>query len=202
MSNKEQAMKTVPKAQPKKKAPAKKSSDPVSITSIAHLDGVDHINVDNNFAKTDLGKLIAPFAKTPFEHPEYGPFFSLEGFWHWIRSAEPNEIKDEIRSLHGKRAHAFGRKLTEQNTCILPDFRELVMNAMYYKIIDRNNSHLYDQFVASDLPFKFYYLYGIKKLEINPDYARWFCDGVEQIRKHLKQFGKDTNNPFIYVKRV
>lgn len=201
MSNKEQANK-VQKVQPKKKAAPKKPAESVSITSIAHLDGIDHINIDNNCAKTELGKLLTPFAKTPFEHPEYGPFFSLEGFWHWIRSSAKNEVKDEIRSLHGKRAHAFGKKITEDSPIILQNFRELVIVAMYYKIIDRNNAHLYDLFVASDLPIKFYYLYGIKKLEINPDYARWLCDGVEQIRTHLKQFGKDSNNPFSYTKRI
>lgn len=176
------------KRKPAGKVPMKPA---VNVKSIAHLDGVEHINIDNNNGKTELGRLLANFSKTPFTHPEYGPFASIEGFWHWIRSAEPS---DDIRGLYGDRARAFGRKL--DNGQFVENFKGEIIQAIYYKIVQ--NGKIFDQFVASVLPFKYYYIFGPKKIEISPDYAKWLCDGIEQIRVHLKKYGKDTNPPFVY----
>lgn len=159
------------------------------IKSIAAMDGIDHINIDNNYGKTDLGKLLANFTRTPFVHPEYGPFASIEGFWHWIRSSEP---QDELRGMYGDRARAFGRKLN--NGVYLENFQEEIVKAIYYKIVQ--NQNIYDLMVASTLPFKYYYIFGPKQIEICPDYSKWLCSGMEQIRTHLKQHGKDV--PFQY----
>ena len=182
---------------PHKKQQAPKSIPKQMVANVksnTSTDGIDHINIDNNWGKTELGRLLANFPKTPFVHPEYGPFASIEGFWHWIRSANPS---DDLRGLFGNRARAFGRKLN--NGIFVENFKEEIIKAIYYKIVQ--NANIYDDFVASTLPFKYYYIFGPKQIEISPDYAKWLCDGIEQIRDHLKKFGKDGNNPFIYSEK-
>ncbi len=177
-------MQTEAKTKQKIKKPA------VNVKSIAHLDGVDHINIDNNNGKTELGRLLANFAKTSFIHPDYGPFASIEGFWHWIRSAEPT---DEIRGLYGSRARAFGRKLN--NSQYVENFKGEIVSAIYYKVTQNKNIH--DLLVSSTLPFKYYYIFGPKNIEISPEYAGWLCNGIEQIRNYLKN-EKDSTKPFVY----
>jgi hypothetical protein len=46
-------------------------------------DGVTHINVYSR-GNTELGRLLSNFAHTPFSHPEFGEFASVEGFWYWL----------------------------------------------------------------------------------------------------------------------
>ena len=173
---------------------------PKMMATFSATDGIDHINIDNNRAKTELGRLLSNFANTQFQHPEYGPFASIESFWHWIRFAEPTtqaqkEMQDSIRGLWGSRARALGRK---QNKGVwVENFKEEIIKAIYFKIVQ--NQHLYDLFVASTLPFKYYYIYGPKEIEIMADYSKWLCDGVEQIRTHLKKNGKDV--PFAYKEK-
>jgi hypothetical protein len=40
-------------------------------------DGVTHINVYSR-GNTELGRLLSNFAHTPFSHPEFGEFASVE----------------------------------------------------------------------------------------------------------------------------
>ncbi len=152
-------------------------------------DGIDHINIDSKCGKTELGRLLANFSKTVFKHPDYGPFSSIEGFWHWIRSeSHPNAL----RGMFGEKARTYGRKLN--NAVFVDNFKEEIIKAIYFKVVQ--NSEIYDLLIESTLPFKYYYIFGPKKIEIDPDYSEWLCDGITQIRDHLKQNGKDV--PFKY----
>lgn len=165
---------------------AKKAKDnPINQQFIQSEDGTTHINV-NSGAKTELGSLLSTFAKVKFVHPVYGPFASVEAFWHWIRDEERD---DTIRALSGYKAKIYGRR--KKRFKIIPNFQQEVILAFYFKIVQ--NQQLYDLFVASELPFKCYYIFGETKLEIVPNSATWVCSGLEFLRKHIKEHGK--NNP-------
>ena len=68
-------------------------------------DGVSHINVWSR-GTTDLGRDLSNFAHTPFVHPRYGPFQSVEGFWYWLSTGQ-KEIK--LRHLWGYLAKEEGK---------------------------------------------------------------------------------------------
>lgn len=144
-------------------------------------DGVTHVNIGG---RTELGALLSHFARTPFIHPYYGPFNSMEGFWHYIRATEPN---DALRGLSGLSAKNFGKKLERRN---IRQFHDLIKDANYHRI--KQNPELHDLFVGSDLPLDHYYLYGEGHLLIRPAGYTWILTGFESIRKMLRE---DTPPP-------
>ena len=53
-------------------------------------DGQDHINISQN-AVTDLGLSLNPEIAIDFEHPVFGKFNSLTGFWYFLKSKERDD---------------------------------------------------------------------------------------------------------------
>jgi hypothetical protein len=49
-------------------------------------DGINHINIYSK-GKTELGRLLTNFARTPIETP-FGHFESGEGYWFWLRASK------------------------------------------------------------------------------------------------------------------
>lgn len=137
-------------------------------------DSVTHINIWYR-ADTELGRLLSHFSYSPFVHPYYGPFNSMEGFWFYIRSIERD---DKLRNLYGAKAKEYGRTLTCQ-WC--PNFREIINIANFYKI--EQNEHLKKLVLASTLPFKSYYLFGEGQVLIHPKEHEWLVQGFEENRK-------------------
>lgn len=151
-------------------------------------DGVTHINIDAG-AKTELGRLLCNFAHTNFEHKKYGPFASIEGFWHWIRDKKEDGSIDAIRSLYGNAAKNFVKN--RKGFLFVDNFKSEIVCAIYYKVVQ--NQKLYDLLLNSELPFQMYYQFGPNKVKINVTTGRWICKGVELIRQHIKQYGKTGN---------
>ena len=120
-----------------------------SIDTNPENDGVTHINIDYN-GKTELGVLLSHFAKTPFEHPYFGTFNSMEGFWHFLKSTERS---DKMRKYWGNDAKVFGKQFTWHN---VNKFYEVIMAANFYKIEQTPN--LKEMFNNSELPFANYYV--------------------------------------------
>ena len=112
-------------------------------------DGITHINIGKN-GKTKLGQMLAHFYESPFEHPYFGRFASVEGFWHYVQNKERD---DKLRSLSGMAAKNYGKLLT---WCYVERFYDIIASANYYKI--EQNQELHDLFVESTLPFDLYYL--------------------------------------------
>src|SRR6267142_491835 len=117
-------------------------------------DGIDHINVYSK-GRTRLGRLLSNFAWTPFDHPEYGYFKTVEGFWYWIITG-----KDEFRYLPGYKCKEKGKK--EINIREYPNKEELKI-AYKYKL--QFNPEIYDLLKENKLPFEHYYVYGNKKIK-------------------------------------
>lgn len=141
-------------------------------------DGVKYINIYSR-GLTPLGRKLSHFAHTPFTHPYYGPFKSMEGFWFYMRSAVRD---DKLRYLVGREAKFYGRELPAN---WYPEFREDMLAANYQKIIQ--NDYIARLMVESTLPFKHFYTYGVGKVMITPQDQEWLIEGMEEIRNALKE---------------
>lgn len=153
-------------------------------------DGITHINIYSG-SKTKLGKLLSHFSHTPFVHPYFGPFASMEGFWYYLKA----EKKDEkLRQLYGSNAKFYGKKL---KSVYVRDFEQLVVDANRLKI--NQNLNIKEMMLVSELPFDHYYLFGHthenpKKVKIAG--FEWLVDGFEQIREEIKS--GDVPQPLDY----
>jgi len=112
------------------------------------MDGVDHINV-HTWSKTPLGKLLAAEADCRFQHPEFGPFRSINAFYFWVTHVN---VPDEIRDAYGtKMQQRFGRFKVRQ----IGNLNELVIGAHIAKI--SQNVALIKMLRDCILPFTCYY---------------------------------------------
>ena len=155
-------------------------------------DGVDYINIYSN-ATTELGRIMSHFSHTPFTHPYFGYFVSMEGYWYYMRAREKD---DRLRYLFGFKAKKDGRELEPR---WYPEFREDILAANYQKIIQTPG--LKQLFMESELPFTHFYVFannkttaksaGMRskpaKIVIFPREAEWLIDGLEDIRQALKE---------------
>lgn len=145
------------------------------------VDGVDHINFYSR-GSTELGKSGSHFARTPFEHPTYGCFDSLEGFWYWRKRADPNDPRaEELRHLYGYAAKELGRTIEEVHVV---GFQREILLANWYKF--SQNDRLRELMVKSELPFDHYYVVGGGKVMVRPNGFDWLIEGWEKIRAKLK----------------
>lgn len=146
-------------------------------------DGSTHINIYSQ-GKTKLGRKLSHFAKTPFRHPFFGPFESMEGFWYYMRGVKIVDGKeqrdDQLRYLCGFEAKQYGRQLKAK---WYDDFWEDILAANYQKIIQ--NEEIRDMMINSTLPFKHYYVFGPHKVVINARDHEKLTEGMEEIRRAL-----------------
>jgi hypothetical protein len=140
-------------------------------------DGQTHINVSTN-GKTELGRKLAHFAVTKFVHPIYGPFKSMEGFWHFIKC---EDMDDNFRVLTASRAKAYAKT---KKMVWREHFVDVINEANFHKIVQ--NEDIKQAMIESDLPFAYYYMFGPEQLQIFPQQATWLCAGFNQIRELLK----------------
>lgn len=155
-------------------------------------DGLTHINIYSK-GKTELGRRLSHFDKSPFLHPYFGPFQSMEGFWYYLKSGAPyGHVQDgieDLRQLHGLRAKQTGKLFKRNDT---PFFRQDVLYANCQKILQ--NKTLRKMLCESNLPFTHYYVieYKDKKTEENknhivtPKDCDWLIIGITEIRDCIK----------------
>jgi hypothetical protein len=141
-------------------------------------DGETHINVSTN-GKTELGRKLAHFAVTPFIHPIYGPFKSMEGFWHFIKCEEKD---DNFRTLTASRAKAYAKT---KKMVWRENFVDVINEANYHKV--EQNEDIKRLIIESELPFAYYYMFGPEQLQIFPQQAPWLCAGFDMIRQLMKE---------------
>lgn len=143
-------------------------------------DGVDHINIYSK-SPCELGRLLSHFTHTPFTHPYFGPFYSMEGFWYFMRNGQ---VDDSLRYLSGVRAKLKGREMSPK---WYSDFKEDIMAANYIKVTE--NPKILELLKASEHPFDHYYLFssrGGKEVVINARDCEWLVDGWNEIREAVK----------------
>lgn len=135
-------------------------------------DGIDHINIYSK-GQTELGRLLSNFAETPFEHPLFGYFESVEGFWYWAKTGKTH---DDLRYLSGYDAKSIGKKYKE---VFNPNFEKEVKECITLKI--EQNPTLFEMLKDSTLPFTHYYVYEDKIVE--PKGNKWVVQHIECERK-------------------
>lgn len=143
-------------------------------------DGKDHINI-HSMGKVEIGRLLSHFSHTPFTHPAYGPFYSMEGFYYYLRSGAVDATAGHMRYLSGYRAK---RKGTMLKYIANANFEQEIMAANYQKIIQHPD--ILKLFVGSELPFDHYYTFGNNDQIIAPKNADWLIEGFEAIRRAMK----------------
>lgn len=122
-------------------------------------DGVDHINIYGQ-GKTQLGRELSNFARTPFRLKSDGAFESVEGWWYWqsLRSyaVAPPEI---LREAYGFEAKKKGREIHSNLRMATIAPSRAVLAAVYHQKA-RDNPGLRERLVVSALPFDHYYVYS------------------------------------------
>lgn len=150
-------------------------------------DGVTHINVYSK-GRTELGRLLSNFGHTPFKHPEYGYFSSIEAFWYWLSLGKNN---DSLRSLYGFQAKKEGLALREalekqgNRKPKIENFNAEIKKAILCKI--EQNERLGSLLKNSTLPLTHYYVWGD---EANyrvtyPEKYAWIHEYIQDIRDFL-----------------
>lgn len=143
-------------------------------------DGKDHINI-HSMGSTELGKMLSHFSHTPFTHEVYGPFYSMEGFYYYLRSGAVDAVAGHMRYLSGFRAKQKGTKLPYVANA---NFEQEIMAANYQKLI--NHPDILELFINSELPFDHYYTFGKNDVIIAPKNSGWLIEGFEAIRRALQ----------------
>lgn len=135
-------------------------------------DGVTHINVYSK-GRTELGRLLSNFAYTPFNHPMYGTFNSVEGFWYWLATGKCHE---QLRELWGFSAKKEGRLHKRVH---YPNFEMVVCTAIECKL--EQNPHIKTLLVSTLLPLTHYYVKG-GHVQDQPQF-QWQLDHIEGLRQ-------------------
>jgi hypothetical protein len=143
-------------------------------------DGIDHINLYSK-SRTVLGRQLSNFAHSPFKHPEYGEFASVEAFYYWLSTGKSH---DHLRSLYGIHAKTAGQELEK---VICTNFENEIVQAIRLKI--KQNPMLAQVLAESTLPLAHYYWFGIisncKVCEL-PEHD-YMVEALEQLRTELKK---------------
>lgn len=138
-------------------------------------DGVTHINIYSK-GKTELGRWLTNFADSPFYHPEYGYFRTMEGFWYWLKTGMQY---DQLREVYGFQAKELGRKWPAVE---VERFEDKIKNAIRIKLL--SHPHMLNKLIDSTLPLTHYYVYGGKLV---PAGYEWITEYIENIRTACQQ---------------
>lgn len=150
-------------------------------------DGVTHINVFSK-GRTELGRLLSNFAHTPFKHPEYGFFSSVEAFWYWLSLGKTD---DKLRTLHGFQAKKEGKLLQDAYLAKhmkfpqIENFQSEIKKAVLCKI--EQNDRLKNLLKNSTLPLTHYYVWGDEKSYriTYPEKYSWIHEYISDVRDYL-----------------
>lgn len=97
-------------------------------------DGITHVNV-YSAGQTKLGYIASNFSEYGFEHPVFGKFFCMEGYWHWLSTGQQHE---EFRTLKGRQAKYAKAKYKK---VAIPNFEELILEGIHCKFAQNPDAH-------------------------------------------------------------
>jgi hypothetical protein len=139
-------------------------------------DGVTHINIYSR-SRTTLGKLLSNFTHSPFEHPDYGKFQSMEGYWYWMSTGLCHDI---LRNLYGISAKRTGERFKDVPFKHLSKtFEDIIAEGILMKMLW--NPNIGDLLKNSTLPLVHYYHESC----IEDEGGRKFSEIFELIRTEL-----------------
>lgn len=146
-----------------------------------HTEGSTHIRV-GMASRTQLGRLLANEAYTPFVHDQFGRFESLEGFWAFVSSGgarNPLRAPSNAREVYGIAAQKLTMQTNKRHT---PLFRSLICEGLECKILQ--SLDLKTLLRENDLELVRYDVLEQETL-LNPQ-QRWFMEHLAKIVKRLK----------------
>lgn len=154
-------------------------------------DGKTHLNVYSK-GRTEVGRFLTNLAHTPFEHPIWGPFQSVEGFWYWYFSPKRS---DKLRELHGVEAKMVGRVLSKRKDnkdgfAITPIQKSVIREVIRFKV--RKYPEMWPAIARTEgLPFVHYYVVpGGGIIDMTEKY-QWVMDELTDIRSKLVSYYQD-----------
>lgn len=134
-------------------------------------DGVTHINIYSR-SNSPLGKFLSNFEYTPFKHPVYGNFDSVEGFWYYIATGCKH---DELRKLYGTSAKTYGKSLIRVE---IPNFHEIIKSAIECKI--EQHPIMKAKLLFNKLPLTHYFVFKGGVVVDQPRFA-WQVRFIEEL---------------------
>lgn len=134
-------------------------------------DGVTHINVYSK-GKTELGRFLSNFAYSPFEHPTFGRFTSVEGFWYWLKTGQKHDM---LRDMFGTEAKTEGKKLQE---VYVENFDQKIETAIRAKLIA--HPLMLRNLISSELPLMHYYVYYGNPVDAGYEWITRYIAGVRE----------------------
>lgn len=164
----------------------------------ARKDNITHLNIYSR-GVSRVGRLLSHFTYSPFVHPQYGPFNSMEGFWYYLKAADGCRGLDQMRVLSGRDAKRQGKMLPIQRRA---RFKAAIIEANFHKVMQ--NAELKALLLESTLPFDHYYLFEPQVPDgqelpppvfIRPPGFGWLVEGFEGIRQELKTAHEEDRSP-------
>jgi hypothetical protein len=143
-------------------------------------EGVDHINISIK-SSTKLGRFLSNRFKTPFTHPEFGEFQSVEGLWCYLSYEIPSKgIEDRIRRLHFSNTTKFVNNLVKKKT-------DGFKNHIYETILSKMYTHpeMARELIANKLPLLMYYT-NENGVRVNIGHGDWLIPMFVKIRNQLE----------------
>jgi len=138
---------------------------------------IDHINIYSK-SEHELGRMLSNFYRcdVPTRH---GTFKSVEGYWYWLKTND-----NKLRTMSGYEAKSYGSSLVPTYKYNEKDFKSDIIYAIFMKI--KGNEKIERKLVNSTLPFKHYYVYDKKIIDL-PEY-QWIVDAITFFRNELKNY--------------
>lgn len=146
-------------------------------------DGVTHINIWHNGVNR-VGRDLSYGSKALLEHPIFGNFNSLSHFWKWLQCESRD---DRLRDIPSNLLYDAAASL---KTARVPNFSALILDAIWHRTKD--NRSLCNAIANSTLPFDCYRTDRQTLIRTRPAYFHWFIEGIEEIRKAIKE-NRDPN---------
>lgn len=155
-------------------------------------DGKTFINVYSK-GQTHLGRALSNFSPTPFKHPIYGHFASMEGYWYWIKTGKQHH---QLKRLYGHSAKSAGTKLMSVHN---PDFQKTILEGIECKILQ--TPEIMEAFrTKPPMPLEHYYVFGVIEKKVVPkEEHRWQLNAMKALWE--KVYG-ETHPEFVPVSEI
>lgn len=144
-------------------------------------DGDKHLNIYSR-GKTHLGRWLSNFTHSPFTHPEYGKFESMEGFWYWASTGMNHH---NLKSVWGFKAKQVGREYPKVKN---DKFRGMIKSALRCKLTQHPDE--LERFLGNKLPLEHYYYYGNIQNQntkiIVPPSGKMLIDILNELKEELR----------------
>lgn len=155
-------------------------------------DGEDHINFWDQ-GKTRLGRALCHTTGLPINHPIFGRFKTMTGFWNFILSPSKD---DELRTLTGRPLHSLVNRLTTRHNSKnsgkdkgeyyhVRNFRAIILDTYYIRVMA--SPEICQLLAECDLEFDSYYIQADNGLRMRHRNFKWFIPMLNELRSAIQE---------------